>query len=389
MNAITELAIFSVQKSVASFCKFISANDAGITGAHQDGFYMPKKTIPLMFDRAGIKGENLEKLVRIKWQNDFFTDSRFEYYGKGTRNEYRLTRFGKGFPFFEDDNVGDLMVLSKIEDDLYEGFVLSFDEDIEDFFAAFNLSSEQTNKLIDKSSVCPPEEKLKSYFLDFAERHNDFPSTEMMSTYARDSYLNAFNVSENTIEKKPDEQLLRWIDAEYELFKFLEIKQYGERIKSPFASVEELVTFSNTILNRRKSRAGKSLEHHLAKIFTVSNLKFEAQVITEENKRPDFIFPGSNEYHDFTFPGDKLTCLGAKTTCKDRWRQVINEADRVSIKHLFTLQQGISKNQLTEMYSNNVCLVVPKPYLKSFDKSFQDKILSLDRFTYLVKEKQI
>ncbi|MDD3907614.1 MAG: type II restriction endonuclease, partial [Bacteroidales bacterium] len=235
----------------------------------------------------------------------------------------------------------------------------------------------------------PPEEKLKSYFLDFAERHNDFPSTEMMSTYARDSYLNAFNVSENTIEKKPDEQLLRWIDAEYELFKFLEIKQYGERIKSPFASVEELVTFSNTILNRRKSRAGKSLEHHLAKIFTVSNLKFEAQVITEENKRPDFIFPGSNEYHDFTFPGDKLTCLGAKTTCKDRWRQVINEADRVSIKHLFTLQQGISKNQLTEMYSNNVCLVVPKPYLKSFDKSFQDKILSLDRFTYLVKEKQI
>ena len=389
MKEITELAISSVQRAVYSFCKFISANDAGKTGAHQEGFYMPKSSIPLMFDRAGIKGENLEMLIRIKWQNDFFTDSRFEYYGKGTRNEYRLTRFGKGFPFLEDDNVGDLMILSKMEGDLYEGFILSFDEDIEDFFAAYNLSSEQTNKLIDKSSVYTPEEELKSYFLDFTDAHNDFPSTDVMSAYARDSVINAFKIREKTIEEKPDEQLLRWIDAEYELFKCIEIKQYGEKIKTPFASVEELVTFSNTILNRRKSRAGKSLEHHLAKIFTVSNLRFDTQVVTEENKRPDFIFPGSKEYHDFVFPADKLICLGAKTTCKDRWRQVINEADRISVKHLFTLQQGISKNQLTEMYNNNVCLVVPKPYLKSFDKSFQERILSLDKFTSMVKEKQI
>jgi hypothetical protein len=86
MNALTELSILSVQKSVTSFCKFISANDAGATGAHQSGFYMPKSTVPLMFDRAGSKGENIEKHIRIKWQDDFFTDSRFEYYGKGSRN---------------------------------------------------------------------------------------------------------------------------------------------------------------------------------------------------------------------------------------------------------------------------------------------------------------
>jgi hypothetical protein len=281
------------------------------------------------------------------------------------------------------------LILSKIEDDLYEGFVLSYDEDIEDFFAAFNLTSEQTNKLIDKSSLCPPEEKLKSFFLDFTNTHKEFPSTEIMSAYARDSYINAFKVSEKTILERPDEQILRWIDSEYELFKYVENKKYSEIIKTPFTSVEELVTLSNTILNRRKSRAGKSLEHHLAKIFTISKLKFEAQVVTEENKRPDFIFPGSKEYHDFIFPANNLICLGAKTTCKDRWRQVINEADRIPVKHLFTLQQGISKNQLTEMYNNNVCLVVPKPYMKSFDKSFQDKILSLEKFTFMVKNKQI
>ena len=56
---------------------------------------------------------NKEKMVSIKWQDDFTTDSRFIYYGQGTRNEYRITRFGKGFPFFEEDNV--VYVLSELE----------------------------------------------------------------------------------------------------------------------------------------------------------------------------------------------------------------------------------------------------------------------------------
>ena len=72
----------------------------------------------------------------------------------------------------------------------------------------------------------------------------------------------------------------------------------------------------------RKSRAGKSLEHHLADIFTHNQLLFEEQVITEENKKPDFVFPNGKCYHNITFPGELLTVLGAKTTCKDRWRQV-------------------------------------------------------------------
>lgn len=85
---------------------------------------------------------------------------------------------------------------------------------------------------------------------------------------------------------------------------------------------------------------------------------------------------------------DDLICLGAKTTCKDRWRQILNEADRIPVKHLFTLQQGVSKNQLAEMYREKVCLVVPKPYIRYFDESFQDKIMPLNVFTGFVKAKQ-
>ena len=146
--------------------------------------------------------------------------------------------------------------------------------------------------------------------------------------------------------------------------------------------------FSNSILNRRKSRAGKSLEHHLAHIFTLSDLKFETQVVTEDNKKPDFIFPSGEAYHNLLFPADDLVFLGVKTTCKDRWRQVLNEADRIDVKYLFTLQQGISKNQLKEMKHEGVKLVVPKTYLNSFDREYQSEMETLSSFVGLVKEKQ-
>ncbi len=389
MNRIVEAAITSVTKSTKSFCKFISANDAGKTGAHQEGFYIPKNSVSLMFDPPGVKGSNDERFITIKWQEDFETRSRFIYYGKGTRNEYRLTRFGRGFPFLTDENVGDLFILSHIEGDYYEGFVLEADDDIEDFFTAFNLSSADTNRLIAKvNSVTASETILDCFERYITTLQTDFPSTIDLAVNARICYNRIFNVSDHYIQNKPDDMLLKWLAAEFDLFKTIENYRYSDRIQTPFKNVEELIVYANTILNRRKSRAGKSLEHHLTEIFKKSALDFEMQVVTEENKRPDFIFPGSAYYHNATTDPGRLVFLAAKTTCKDRWRQVLNEADRIPEKHLFTLQQGISTNQLNEMYKYNVILVVPEPYLKSFPVSFRSRILNLESFLTHVKTKQ-
>lgn len=57
-------------------------------------------------------------------------------------------------------------------------------------------------------------------------------------------------------------------------------------------------------------------------------------------------------------------------------------------KYLFTLQQGVSKNQLREMRHENLKLVVPAPYRNSFDKEFQDDIETLTSFINMVKTKQ-
>ena len=105
MSEILDLSIQAVKTARTSFCRFITGNDAGTTGSHQAGFYIPKNAAPLLFGTPCKRGEQKEKWVTIKWQNDFETNSRFIYYGQKTRNEYRITRFGRNFEFLQDKYV--------------------------------------------------------------------------------------------------------------------------------------------------------------------------------------------------------------------------------------------------------------------------------------------
>lgn len=386
MENILNTVVQSAQQADLVFTKFITANDVGATGGHQAGFHIHKNAWPLVFDNPGVKGSNKDKFITIRWQDDFETASRFIYYGVGTRNEYRLTRFGRGFPFLKDDNVGDLLILIKKSDDFYEGYVLQTDEDIEDFFTALNISSNETNALVPKQFEIKEEDILLQCFEAYIRSVTvDFPTTFDLASNARNCYLSSYRVRSEAAKHSPDVEILNWLDAEFQLFKAFENNRYAQRIKSPFETVEELVLVANTILNRRKSRAGKSLEHHLSAIFDLHELEYGAQCVTEDNKKPDFLFPGSQAYQDPRFVDDKLIMLAAKTTCKDRWRQILNEADRIKTKHLFTLQQGISKSQLEEMHKYNVKLVVPKRYLSSFPSEFRDEILTLESFIGFVK----
>ncbi|KAA9042299.1 restriction endonuclease [Ginsengibacter hankyongi] len=389
METFLQKAIQSIQSSIISFSKYITANDTGSTGAHQAGFHIHKNSWKLIFPEPGIKGSNKDKYVTIKWQDSFETSSRFIYYGTGTRNEYRLTRFGKGFPFLSDENIGNLLIICKKSDEYYEAFVLKTDEDIDDFFAELNISSTDTNGIIPKQFEQTAAENLYECFLKFLSSLKiDFPTTIELAKNARNCYNNAYSITDKIIKANPDKEILNWLDAEFQLFKTIENDRYLKRIQTPFETVEELVITANTILNRRKSRAGKSLEHHLSEIFNTFSISFASQTVTEDNKKPDFIFPGLDAYLNPKFDNKKLFVLAAKTTCKDRWRQILNEADRVKTKHLFTLQQGISKNQLEEMYKYDVCLVVPKTYLQSFPEEFRSKILTLDGFINEVSTRQ-
>ncbi|MDY5192191.1 MAG: type II restriction endonuclease [Bacteroidaceae bacterium] len=382
-------AITMVRESTCAYCHYITPNDVGATGGHQYGFHVAKSCYHLFFDKGGVKGENLEKTVEITWQKSFVTQSMAKYYGVGTRNEYRLTRYGRDFEFLKDDYIGSLLIMTRNEDGAYNAYVLSNQSNIEDFIATFQLDITKGNQLIVKSGMGESRDVLLEKIRDFVDQYDTFPDTQQMSAFAREIVLLANNYVSRDVDKKADSILLQWVDAEYQLFNALEEKIYRPIYANPFANCQDLIDFSNMILNRRKSRAGKSLEHHLAFIFDAAKLRFEEQVVTENNKKPDFIFPDGASYHNIMFPAERLTMLGAKTTCKDRWRQVLNEANRIPEKHLFTLQRGVSRNQLQEMCDEHLTLVVPKENKTLFLPEFHDHIMCLSDFISMVRERQL
>lgn len=364
-----------------TFAKFLSANDTGMTGSHQVGIYIPKNSIKLLFDEPGIKGTNKEKISRIIWNDSETTMSCFKYYGVGTRNEYRITRFGRDFEYLKKERVGDLLVICRSATEEYHAYVISKDEEIEGFLEAFSLSTTMLNSLItsDVRADSPNAEELfDMYLVAFGDA---FPSTTVMSQTAieADALLNGDPTSLSA-----DALILRRIDTEYRIFRHFEESLFSFILDDTQTSVDRFIQIGLTFSNRRKSRAGKSLEHHLAKIFDERGVKYSSQVITEGKKRPDFLFPCEDAYRNLNFPAEKLIFLGAKTTCKDRWRQVLNEAGRIPQKYLFTLQQSISKDQLEEMHEENLILVVPEEYHKQYPKTEFESIITLEEFIHRV-----
>lgn len=391
-SSIVGKAIDSTRIAERAYCKFLSANDCGKTNAHQAGILISIKALPMLFDKEITELEHIEKrTVNIKWQDDIETNSNFTFYESKT--ELRITAFGRDFPFLNKEDTGGLFVFTEQDREHYSGFFLLTEDEINDYLDAIGISPTETNAIIEKRGKIA--ESITEY--DLAQEYikqftgidliTQFPDSETMSRIAREIENTIYNHRDYTV-KKPDLKIISYTDQEYRLFRQFELSVYGYRIHQGFQDVESFVELANQVLNRRKSRAGKSLEHHIASIFDDNNILYEEQVITEGNKKPDFIFPSGKAYHSVNYPVDKLISLASKTTCKDRWRQVINEANRLRnrSKYLLTLQQGISAAQLEEMEQEKVILVVPKPYIDKYPLEYRNKIWSVKKFIDYVKE---
>lgn len=182
----------------------------------------------------------------------------------------------------------------------------------------------------------------------------------------------------------PDLRLMKRRACEYEIFRSVEEAIELPLIKEGFTDIDGFIARAHTILQRRKSRAGRSLELHARQIFTEEKLiegtDFSHQPESEPGKSPDFLFPSEAAYKDGSFPKEKLRMLAVKTTMKDRWRQILNEASRIEHKHLLTLQEGLSETQFREMIEAKVTLVVPKPIIEKFPESVQPHLQTLESF---------
>ncbi|HYD77547.1 type II restriction endonuclease [Ramlibacter sp.] len=236
------------------------------------------------------------------------------------------------------------------------------------------------SRLILESVGVTLEEDSDDGLDEILDRFSGFPTTREFSAFAR------AKAPQVDVESDCDAALMAWMDKEEKLFRALERHLIADRLSKGFqGDVDAFIAFSLSVQNRRKSRVGYALENHLEHVFTTLKVPFVRTPVTENKAKPDFLFPGISEYRDPSFDPVRLTMLGVKSTCKDRWRQVLSEADRVPEKHLLTLETAISTAQTDEMKDKHLQLVVPRQLHATYTPPQQKWLVDLHGLVERVK----
>lgn len=116
----------------------------------------------------------------------------------------------------------------------------------------------------------------------------------------------------------------------------------------------------------RKSRAGRSFEQHIARLLRDGGIRFEEQAITG-GRRPDFVLPEIRILKKKNRSASEALVLSAKTTLRERWKQVTLEKFNCEL-FLATVDDRVSSEAIEDMNCQKIFLVVPES-LKNSDKS--------------------
>jgi hypothetical protein len=368
------------------FVKRLAANDTMATNSHQVGPYIPKLFLFRVFpeiERPGAVNPDIFIDLYIDSHSDH-RRARVVWYNHRTRNETRITRLGgSASALLDPDNTGALAVfvfrLNRREGE-GECRVWVCEHPIQEDVIEDRVGPVEPGVWV----VWPTEEEPPP-----VERPCWLEPEEIPAPWF-DSFPTGLEIIQRVLGLRPldgiapDIRIMRRRECEFELFRSVEHAVETPVISRGFDSLDALLKRAQSILQRRRSRAGRSLELHTRAIFLEEGLRenedFSWQPESESGKRPDFLFPSERHYRNPDFPDARLRMMAVKTTCKDRWRQVLNEADRVGTKHLLTVQQGVSVNQFREMTEAGVRLVVPSPLVSKFPRTVQPHLQTLESF---------
>lgn len=366
--------------------KILSGNDTLANDTHQAGAYVPKEFVFEIFPSVAVSrtanprrkfasvldSHGVENTPTAIWYNNRAVSER-------PRDEARFTGWGgSGSPLLAPDSTGSVVVfafrMGPVEAEECRIWLCASTEEEDVVFEhlgpvepgkfAGDVVSDQAARR-DRSCTLSEEEIEPGWILKFPSTADVVTMTVLRLTSAR--------------QRKPDDRLLARRECEYAIFRSIEAAAVLPRIREGFGTVDIFVDYANSVTNRRKARSGASLGLQLTVLLAEENVAFSYDAISEGRKRPDFLFPSAEAYRKANEPSS-IRMLAAKTTCKDRWRQILNEADKVHIKYLLTLQHGVSINQHLEMKQAGVVLVVPRPLHKKYPDSVRPDLLDVSRF---------
>jgi mannose/fructose/N-acetylgalactosamine-specific phosphotransferase system component IIB len=165
------------------------------------------------------------------------------------------------------------------------------------------------------------------------------------------------------------------------------LKELCSNYASSITQFFYILALSNT--QARRSRAGKTFEHVIYKMYETLGYPFMSQ---QQFGRKGFEKKGLGKIVDSLLPSldafDSLkskTIIGTmKTTLRERWQEVIEELSRTGLPkiYLLTMDDDIAASKSESMGEHNVIIVVPKSVKDATHLTDKHNIISFEDYFF-------
>lgn len=403
------------------FVKKLSRNDtswADDPGKHQAGFYIPRPIREAGFFPQ-LEADNSEKLhifhaeCSVLWpQTGEVTASHMRHYSnKGPETHFtvlpkalfqgltpaslllvgRLARPIAGCRYWIVilDSAAEEAELLETVLDLESGFHYGRFEPSR-FEDASRLAKDDTQELIERLQRAITMGTLHELLAEYA----DIPNPASIAAEARNEWLRTKDFATLdpwTIPNPGDAIMEISRDIEFRHYRRYELRRRAAELISVLAEEKDLVTAIVTRFpeidriflsasQQRKTRAGRSFEHHIAESFRAGKVRFLEQAVTG-GRRPDFVMPDLTVLRSKKRAYDDALVVAAKTTLRERWKQVASEKLNCDVL-LATVDDRVAPASIQEMADAGIRLVVPEA-LKTSDEAHykgQSNVMSFREF---------
>lgn len=258
------------------------------------------------------------------------------------------------------------------------------------FEDASRLARDDTQELIERLQRAITEGTLHELLAEYA----DIPNPASIAADARNEWLQTRGFAALdpwTIQNPGDAIMEISRDIEFRHYKRYELRRRAAELISLLVKEKDLVTAIVTRFpeidriflsasQQRKTRAGRSFEHHIAESLSAGKIKFMEQAVTG-GRRPDFVMPDPTSLRSRKRAYSDALVVAAKTTLRERWKQVTSEKLNCDVL-LATVDDRVAATSIREMADKGIRLVVPEA-LKTSDEAHykgQSNVMSFREF---------
>jgi hypothetical protein len=418
-----------MEKSQTLLIKKLSRNDClwakGREFGHQSGPYIPKEVkdsgfFPALVNTNLSKPHIYDASLLTLWPEtgEIRTSALKHYSNKGT--EMHFTGVPK--ELFVDLAPASFLVggrlRTSVADVSYWFMTIDSTSDLSELLESmFDLDSDFHHGIFSPdSALAVPLDETEILIKDltasldggtlqaFINSVSQLPTSESLAAAAQSFYLQEYRIASLNpfAMANPGDAIMRISrDIEYKLYKRAELRHRAAEVvrivtEGGMGLVEAIVRgfpqLDATFLSasqHRKSRAGRSFERHIARFLHDGGINFEEQAVTG-GRRPDFVMPSLIVLNDKVRTFDGALVLSAKTTLRERWKQLAMEKFNCAL-FLATVDDRVSTDAIDDMHVQEICLVVPESLKTSKETCYANKenvITFKDFFDVSISEKR-